>query len=198
MDVIKLSKTEARELAVIAQRLDRRPRGKITKARVLDVIEHLGCVQLDTISVVARSHETVLWSRLGPFDPALVWKLYADRKLFEYWTHAAAITPIWMFPYFRWKMDEYASGDVGAWIAENAELAEMVLGEVAANGPLMSRTFETPASRRTTGPRRWCSSTSCRTHPAARWRRLHCGTTSVNGSLRTTGGSNGEAERHPA
>jgi uncharacterized protein YcaQ len=144
VEPIKISRAEARQLAVIGQRLDRRPRGKVTKARVLETIEHLGCVQLDTISVVARSHETVLWSRLGAFDPALVWKLYEDRKLFEYWTHAAAITPIHMFPYFRATMDRFRDGDVGSWLEQHAELAAHIMAEIEANGPQQSRSFEGP------------------------------------------------------
>ena len=144
MGAINISRDEARQLAVIGQRLDRRPRGKATKARILETIEHLGCIQLDTISVVARSHETVLWSRLGAFDPALVWKLYDERKLFEYWTHAAAITPIHMFPYFHDTMERFRTGDVGRWLAENAELATHILAEIEANGPQQSRSFEGP------------------------------------------------------
>ena len=41
-----LTRDEARTLAVIGQRLDRRPSGKITPARVLELIRYLGCVQL--------------------------------------------------------------------------------------------------------------------------------------------------------
>src|SRR5687768_5836736 len=101
-----LSIQEARALAVIASRLDRRPRptrdAAVQKARLLEMIRALGCVQLDTISVVSRSHETVLWSRLGPYDPALLAELHhPDGALFEYWAHAAAILPIEAFPYFR-------------------------------------------------------------------------------------------------
>lgn len=154
MEPIKISRDEARQLAVIGQRLDRRPRGKATKARVLEMIEHLGCVQLDTISVVARSHETVLWSRLGAFDPALVWKLYEDRKLFEYWTHAAAITPIHMFPYFRDTMERFRNGDVGNWLAENADLAAGIMTEIETNGPQQSRSFEGPAEE-SASPWQW-------------------------------------------
>ncbi|MGH2551560.1 MAG: DNA glycosylase AlkZ-like family protein, partial [Thermomicrobiales bacterium] len=144
MEPIKISRDEARLLAVIGQRLDRRPRGKANKARVMEMIEHLGCVQLDTISVVARSHETVLWSRLGAFDPSIVWKLYKDRKLFEYWTHAAAITPLSMFPYFRVNMDRFREGDVGGWLERNGETVSHVLAQIDAGGPQQSRSFEAP------------------------------------------------------
>jgi uncharacterized protein len=34
----------------------------------------------------------VLWSRLGRFDPADLEALrWEERRLFEYWTHAAAL-----------------------------------------------------------------------------------------------------------
>ena len=108
----QLSIQEARALAVMASRLDRRPcptREPTTqKARLLETIRALGCVQLDTISVVSRSHETVLWSRLGPYDPALLASLhYPDGLITEYWAHAAAIIPVEAFPYFRDAMDAY-------------------------------------------------------------------------------------------
>ena len=108
----QLSIQEARALATIASRLDRRPRPtrdpEGQKARLLETIRALGCVQLDTISVVSRSHETVLWSRFGAYDPALLGSLhYPDGLLTEYWAHAAAIIPIETFPYFRDAMDAY-------------------------------------------------------------------------------------------
>ncbi len=155
VDADRLSRDDARELAVSAQLLDRRPprpRGPAAwKARLLATIEHLGCVQIDTISVVARSHETVLWSRLGPYDPRLLAALHAeDCALFEYWAHAAAILPIGAFPYFRRAMALYRERDLreGAWAAENQLLLDRVLADVRARGPVGSRDFE-----RVTGPR---------------------------------------------
>ncbi len=75
---LMLSRDEARLLAVHAQGLSRRPasRNGPSKAHLLETIRALGCVQLDTISVVSRSHETVLWSRLGRYDPALLAQLH--------------------------------------------------------------------------------------------------------------------------
>src|ERR1043165_3251866 len=86
-----LSPTIARRLAVTRQRLA----GCCPPANpeaILEVVRDLGCLQLDPISVVARSHLLVLWSRLGTYDPAeLDTLLWRQRSLFEYWAHAASI-----------------------------------------------------------------------------------------------------------
>ena len=146
---------EARLLAVIAQRLDRRPapvRARAAvKRRLLETIEHLGCIQIDTISVISRTHETVLWSRLGPFDPAVFEELYyPDGQLFEYWAHAAAFVPITALPYFLRGMQRYRDKyeGAGSWATEHQELLDLVLARIGAEGPLASRHFE-----RAAGPR---------------------------------------------
>jgi len=145
-----LSRDEARMLAVIGQRLDRRPRGKATRERVLEMICYLGSVQLDTISVVARSHETVLYSRLGAFDPQDVWRLYAEGALTEYWAHAAAIIPITTFPFFRRAMAERADPDheYGGWLVEHQGVVDEVLGTISEHGPVTSRAFARPEGPR--------------------------------------------------
>ena len=150
-----LSLDEARVLSVVAQRLDRRPPRAtdraVVKARLLETIRALGCVQIDTISVVARSHETVLWSRVGAYDPALLAELHhPDGALFEYWAHAAALVPIEMFPYFRRFMahaEEVYAGD-GSWARANADVLERVLATVRERGPVGSRDFERPEGPR--------------------------------------------------
>jgi uncharacterized protein len=155
----RLSIAEARSLATIASLLDRRPRPSrdpaVQKARLLETIRALGCVQLDTISVVSRSHETVLWSRLGAYDLANLAQLhYPDGLLTEYWAHAAAIIPIETFPYFREAMDAYRKKyeGPGSWAATNPEVIESVYTRVRQDGPLASRHFERPDGPR---PEAW-------------------------------------------
>ena len=60
----KVSLAEARRIAVRAQLLD----GSATN--VLDTVRRLGFLQIDPIAAVATPQQLVLWSRLGPFDPA--------------------------------------------------------------------------------------------------------------------------------
>jgi uncharacterized protein YcaQ len=155
----ELTRREARELAVIASRLDRRPRPtrdpRAQRTRLHEMIRALGCVQLDTISVISRSHETVLWSRLGQYDPQVLNALYADGgALTEYWAHAAAIIPIETFPYYRQGMVEYREKyeAPGSWAAQNQELMDAVLRRFLEEGELASRHFERPDNRR---PEAW-------------------------------------------
>lgn len=154
----RLSREEARALATAASLLDRRPRPSrdpaVQKARLHETIRHLGCVQLDTISVVSRSHETVLWSRLGAYDPALLGTLhYPDALVTEYWAHAAAIIPIETFPYFRHAMGVYQEKyDRHTWVGENQDVVDGVIDRIRDNGATAARLFERPDGPR---PEAW-------------------------------------------
>jgi uncharacterized protein YcaQ len=154
-----VSLTEAQRVAVAAQSLDRQPPVPPTKADVLALVRQLGCIQIDTIHVVARSPYFVLWSRLGAYDPAwLDQLLYPDRQVFEYWAHAASIVPIEHWPLFRSRMLEYARRERGWWAdwhAKNGEVAEHVLAEIRARGPLGAADFAAPPDHRGGGWWEW-------------------------------------------
>src|SRR5213593_1603889 len=86
-----ITASAARRLVIAKQRLSG-PQPPPDREGIMEVARDLGCLQLDPISVVARSHLLVLWSRLGTYDreelDALLWQ---ERRLFEYWAHAASI-----------------------------------------------------------------------------------------------------------
>jgi uncharacterized protein len=132
----------ARRLAIARQRLAG-PRPKSDAAGLLDVFRDLGCVQLDPISVVARSHQLVLWSRVGAFAPAqLETLLWRERRIFEYWAHAASLVLMDDFPLHAVRMQAYRQSGASVWLAENAVLHAHILAELAAHGPLGSSAFE--------------------------------------------------------
>lgn len=140
---LKITRDEARLLSVASQRLDRRPpeRQKRSKQMLLDTIRAIGCIQLDTISVISRSHETVLWSRVGPYDPALLNALhYPDGHLFEYWLHAAALAPIEHFPHVRRSMAALKERD--SWAREHRHVLNRVLAHANERGIVASRDFD--------------------------------------------------------
>jgi uncharacterized protein YcaQ len=97
-----LSADEARRLALRAQGLLGAPD---RRAGVPGLLRELGAVQLDTISVLARSHELVPYARLGPVGRAAVEDAYWGRppRAFEYWSHAACVLPIEDWPWFAFR-----------------------------------------------------------------------------------------------
>ena len=132
---------DVRRLAVRAQRLDRtRPP---SRAAILDLVEHLGCVQIDPISVVAPTQHLVLWSRLGAFDVAdLDALLWDDRSLFHYWAHAASIVPTSDYPIHYLLMRRWGKGAtkyeqrVREWMRANQSMRRKIVSEIRRRGPL--------------------------------------------------------------
>jgi len=84
----------ARQLAIARQRLSG-PRPKpVTTDHIHELVQAIGCLQLDPTAIVARNHLLIVLSRLGPFDPKLVdTLLWDERRLYEYWAHQASIVP---------------------------------------------------------------------------------------------------------
>ncbi|MFN2241262.1 MAG: DNA glycosylase AlkZ-like family protein, partial [Anaerolineae bacterium] len=96
---VRMSLDTARTLALYKQGLHRRPQAH--RGALLETIRRIGLLQLDSISVVARSHYLVMLSRVGLYDPEdLDALLYPERSLFEGWAHAACLIPVEDYPYF--------------------------------------------------------------------------------------------------
>jgi uncharacterized protein YcaQ len=106
----------------------------------------MGALQIDTISVVARSPYLVLWTRLGDYELAWLDELLAEGALFEYWAHAACFIPIEDYPFYRHRMigDAETSRDVHVrrWAAANRPRMQAMLEHLRANGPVRSSDFE--------------------------------------------------------
>ncbi|WP_406861239.1 crosslink repair DNA glycosylase YcaQ family protein [Streptomyces sp. HUAS MG47] len=110
----ELSADEARRIALRAQGFLGAPD---RRAGVRGVLRHLGAVQLDTISVLARSHELIPYARLGAVGRSTVedayWTAASDSAsparphAFEYWSHAACILPVEEWPHFAFRRRAY-------------------------------------------------------------------------------------------
>jgi uncharacterized protein YcaQ len=133
-----LTASDARRIALKAQGFlgapDRRsgPRG---------ILRHLGAVQLDTISVLARSHELVPYARLGAIGRRTIEDAYWTRTAtgaphaFEYWSHAACILPIEEWPHFAFRRRAYRARP--HWNHQLPDGAyDQVIKQLRAEGPL--------------------------------------------------------------
>lgn len=87
------------------------PTGDSRGGALLDLIQRLGFVQLDSINTVARAHDLILFSRRARFRPRHLKTLYErDRALFEHWTHDAAVIPMAFYPY--WQLRQKRDADM--------------------------------------------------------------------------------------
>ena len=129
---VDLSADDARRLALAAQHLIGTPD---RRAGVPGLIDSLGAVQLDTISVLARSHELVAYARLGAVGRARVEAAYWSGDAFEYWAHAASILPLRDWPLFAFRRRHYLSRG-RHWGEHPASIANAVLERVRAEGSM--------------------------------------------------------------
>jgi uncharacterized protein len=144
----QLSADEARRITLYAQ-------GFLgaggRRGGVAGMLRRVGAVQLDTISVLARSHELVAYARLGPVGRDAVENAYwpaSKPATFEYWAHAACVLPLEHWPYYarrrraiaargqRWhKVSEAACDEVLARLKAEGPLTATQLGGAKAGGP---------------------------------------------------------------
>lgn len=136
-----LSVAEARKLVLYSQHLhSSREYGGGLNA-TLEAIEHLGYVQIDTLSVVERAHLHTLWNRLERFRPNHIDKLQRAGKIFEHWAHALAILPMKDYRFSLPMMNRIASGEVH-WYRKNKKETKKVLARIREEGPLRSKDFD--------------------------------------------------------
>jgi uncharacterized protein len=143
---VKLSIVAARHLALHAQGLDGQWALPSGKEGVAQAIERLGYVQIDTIAVVQRAHHHTLWTRCADYAPPMLDELQAqDRRVFEYWAHAAAFIPFRDYRYYLPRMRAYAdSPRTREWLAQNESVVHDVLARISDEGALGSADFEAP------------------------------------------------------
>ncbi|MFY9651315.1 DNA glycosylase AlkZ-like family protein [Trebonia sp.] len=114
---------------------------------VMQVFRAFGSIQFDPIAVAGRNHDLVLHARVAAYEPAWCDALYERREIFEATNKALSFVPASEFPWFRHAMGRKGPRFHGAALAENAAVAEHVLGRIRAEGSLSARDFE-----RETGP----------------------------------------------
>lgn len=148
----RLSIHDARRLAISAQGLDTpRPGRAITTRDVRRVIHRLGLLQIDSVSIVAPAHYQVLFSRLGPYDRALLDQLvYRRREFCEHWAHEASILPAehWALLRHRMEPNERKTRALGEFLAEHPAYAAEVLELVRTRGALVAGEVPEPDGTR--------------------------------------------------
>ena len=114
------------------------------------MLDLLGAIQLDSVNVVARTQDLVPFARLGPCSVPEMWRaVYAERRGFEYWGHAASWLPMAEYRYFRPRMAHFRERHREYREAHAALLGD-VLARIREEGPLGTAAFEDPRPERGT------------------------------------------------
>ncbi len=139
----RLSLRAARRVALAAQGFaDRPPTGAPDRRHLRRVLGRTQLLQVDSVNVFERAHYLPVYSRLGPYDKALVdGAAFRHRDLFEYWGHEASLLPVGLHPLLRWRMARAAGGEEG-WgrvsrmVQEQPDFVASVLQAVRDRGPI--------------------------------------------------------------
>ncbi|HYO31386.1 MAG TPA: crosslink repair DNA glycosylase YcaQ family protein [Nocardioidaceae bacterium] len=134
MVVHRLSKEEARRIAIHAQLLDE-PR----PTDLVDVVDRLTILQIDPTAALAPSADLVLWSRLGAsYVPADLTKaIEHDRTLVE--TVAYIRSPRDLPAVIAEVRDAETYFSTEGWLEANEPFQRDILARLAREGPLLSR-----------------------------------------------------------
>jgi hypothetical protein len=103
------------------------------------MIRRLGGVQLDTISVLARSHELVAYARHGAIRRERIEREYWGKgsTTFEYWSHAACLLPLEDWPAYEFKRRaRRAKGKRWHTLIDHERSCHEVVRRISDEGPL--------------------------------------------------------------
>ncbi len=147
---LKISNRDARRLWLTKQGLARQPAGALDADRLLSNLEEIGFVQLDTIRVIARAHDHILWSRNQNYREGMLDELVKDRRAFEHFTHDASVIPMDYYPYWRRQFGRMqAFFEKGRWreAMPSPRESQAILKRIEKEGPLSTRHFEAQAKK---------------------------------------------------
>lgn len=135
-----LTRAQARRIAIAATGLGQpRPAGKIDVRHLRKVVQQVGLIQLDSVNAVARAHELLFFSRVGPFEKQQLHSLiYERRELYEGWLHVASLIPTELWPVLHWRRTAGVHTNWHEWRTKNGEVLAEVQRLLAEQGPLAS------------------------------------------------------------
>jgi uncharacterized protein YcaQ len=142
----------ARRLVLNSQLLGGSFQIEKTKEGIIQVINRLGYVQIDTIAAVKRSHHHTLWTRLSNYHEDLLNELQSkDRRIFEYWGHAMSYLPMSDYRYSLPRMRNFRN-PTHKWIQQQSEkcahLIEPTLKRIREDGPLSAKDFAASSEKK--------------------------------------------------
>ena len=145
MNTVTISPDQARAIAIYHQKFY--GSNKTGKAGTEEIINDLGYIQIDTISVICRAHHHTLWNRNQDYHPDHLDTLQrVDSKIFDYWGHAASFLPIADYRFYLPLMKNFKNPTT-SWNRNRhkkyGHLMAPVLERITKEGPHSSRSLST-------------------------------------------------------
>jgi uncharacterized protein YcaQ len=140
-----LSLPQARRIALAAQGF-RDPRHTVPTMRTFArTLARTGVLQVDSVNVLQRAHYMPLFSRMGPYDTAMLIRAAErrPRRIVEYWAHVQAYMPVELWPVMQHRMASYRD-QRGKWkvMAARPELESSVLAAIRERGAATARELD--------------------------------------------------------
>lgn len=114
----------------------------------IKAIEHLGYVQVDTLSVVERAHHHTLWNRISSYKKNDLNDLVSKKEIFEYWYHAASYLPMRDYRYTLLQKESIRKGESRYYKADK-QLMDDIISRIKADGKISSRQLFNPSQNQT-------------------------------------------------
>ncbi|MHA2022356.1 MAG: winged helix-turn-helix domain-containing protein [Candidatus Thorarchaeota archaeon] len=128
--MLEVSLDDAKRLVLDAQGL----RTNNPCKSVVEVAHRIHSIQIDTISVVSRSHNLITFNRFPEYEDGTIWDYEKKGELFEYWSHALCMMPIETYPFYAWRRKFYPSPRDKKWAIGHKDTIEEVYRHVKKNG----------------------------------------------------------------
>ena len=147
--MIEVSPEQARNFILDAQGL----RTKRPCTSILEVAKRVHSIQVDTISVVSRSHNLITFNRFQDYKDGTIWESQKKGEIFEYWSHSMCLMPMDTYPLSAWRKQYYQEemwDSFRKWGINNRNIIDQVLKKVKFDGVVNSASLgekkSTPSS----------------------------------------------------
>ena len=152
MDNYEISRDEASRIVLNAQLLNGNSKLPGGKSGTAGIINKLGYIQIDTISVIKRAHHHILWTRNNDYSEKHLHDLQANDKLiFEYWAHAMSFIPMEDYRYSLPRMINFRKPK-SKWLKyrfnQSRKYFDYVLDRIKSEGQLSSSDFENDTGKK--------------------------------------------------
>jgi len=147
--MLEVSLEKARQFILDVQGLRTDEPSKSIRA----IAKRIHNIQIDTISVVSRSHNLITFNRFRDYKDGTIWESQKKGEIFEYWSHSMCLMPMDTYPLSAWRKQYYQEemwDSFRKWGISNRDIIDKVLKKVKSDGVVNSASLgekkSTPSS----------------------------------------------------